>query len=77
MKPVRILLLVLGSFLALLGLGLGIATAGAGWLVGTQRDDDGYFTTSSERFETATYALTTQEVDLGSPGPDELVDRPR
>lgn len=71
MKPVRIVLLVLGSFLALVSLGLGAAAAGLGWVVATQRDDAGYFTTSSERFETATYALTTQEVDLGSPGPDE------
>ena len=69
MRPVRIVLLVLGSFLALLSLGLGIAAAGLGWVVATQRDDAGYFTSDSERFETATYALTTQEVDLEAPGP--------
>jgi hypothetical protein len=36
------------------------------WAHETQRDQDGYFTTSTERFRTGTYALTSDEVDLGS-----------
>ncbi len=49
MKPVRIVLLILGSLLALLSLGIGVAAGGLGWVVATQRDDDCYYTTSSAR----------------------------
>ena len=31
---------------------------------GTQRGDDGYFTTSDERLSTTTYAITSDEIDL-------------
>jgi hypothetical protein len=60
----RILLLIFGSILALLALGL---LAGGGfllWADRTQRDDDGFFTTSAERFATATYALTQEGIEL-------------
>lgn len=30
------------------------------------RDDDGYFTTNSERLESGTYAITTEDIDLGA-----------
>ena len=65
MSAGRILLLVFGSLIALIG--LAIAAAGAVALIayGTQRDDDGYFSTSTERFRTGTYALVSEEVDLG------------
>ena len=49
----RIALLVVGSLLALIGLG---AAAGGGvllWAHETQRDADGYFTTSTERLRSA------------------------
>jgi hypothetical protein len=36
------------------------------WANGTQRDDDGYFTTSTERFETTTPAITSERIALGS-----------
>ena len=49
----RILLLVFGSLLALLGLALAIAGATASSRYGTGRDSDGYFTTSTQRFQTA------------------------
>jgi hypothetical protein len=45
-----------------------IPTAGGGvllWAQATQRDADGYFTTSSERFETTSYAVISDRVDLG------------
>ncbi len=64
MKPTRIILLVLGSIMALIGFGLVAAGSTLGWALGTQRDDDGFFTTADERFETSTYAITSDKVDL-------------
>ena len=64
----RILLLVFGSLLALIGLAVTIAGATALIAYGTDRDDDGYFTTSTERFQTVGRALVSEDVDLGSEG---------
>ena len=64
MRPQKVVLLVLGSIAALLGLAL---TAAGGVVVGihaTQRDGDGYYTSSTERFETPTYALTSEDIQL-------------
>ncbi len=71
MKPTRVLLLVLGSLIALVGFGLAGAGASIGWATGTQRDADGFFTTSSERYESAGYAVTSDRIDLGEPGPED------
>lgn len=71
MKPLRITLLVLGSIIAIIGFGLLAAGASLGWAYGTQRDDAGFFTTSNERFETDSFALTSDNIDLGQPGPDD------
>ena len=68
MSAGRIVLLVLGSLLALIGLGLAAGGGVLVWANGTQRDADGYFTTSTERFRTATFALTSDQVDLGAEG---------
>jgi hypothetical protein len=68
MSAGRIALIVVGSILALIGLAV---AAGGGvilWAHGTQRDADGFFTTSTERFRTTTFALTSDRVDLGSEG---------
>ena len=64
MRPLRIVLLAVGSLLALVSVGL-LAAGGA--LVGihaTQRDDDGWYRAGPESFRTSTYALTSQEIDL-------------
>lgn len=61
----RVVAMVLTSIGGLIGLALvagGIAILGA---VAFGRDDDGYFTTDNERLESATYAITTGEIDLG------------
>jgi hypothetical protein len=71
MKPFRVVLLVIGSLVALVGFGLLAGGAAIGWATATQRDDAGYFATSTERYETTRYALTSDEVDLGQPGPDD------
>jgi hypothetical protein len=68
MSAKRILLLVFGSLLALLGLAVAIGGATALIAYGVGRDEDGYFTTSTERFQTPRYALVSEEVDLGSEG---------
>ena len=71
MKPRRVILLVLGSIVAVIGCGLLAAGARLGWAYGTQRDDAGFFTTSNERFGTDSFALTSDKIDLGQPGPDD------
>ena len=64
----RILLLVFGSLLALVGLAAAIGGATALIAYGAGRDSDGYFTTSTQRFVTKARALVSEEVDLGSEG---------
>jgi len=65
----RVVLIVLGSIVALLGLVL----AGTGgfllWTDLTQRND-GYLTTPTERFATPTYALTRERLQVDTGGSD-------
>ena len=70
MKPGRIVSLVIGSLLALIGIGLLAGGGILGWALATQRDDAGYFTTSNQRFTTDSYALTSDKINLGDPGPN-------
>jgi hypothetical protein len=76
-KAGRIVLIVIGALLALLGFGL--LAGGAGALVGyaTQRDDDGFFRTDDVRLATPTYAIVSDRIDLDTrPGPaDWLIER--
>lgn len=62
----RIALLVIGSLLALLGLGMAAGGGALLWLHETQRDADGYYTSSAERYASAGYAVSSQEIDLGT-----------
>ena len=76
MKAGRIVMIVIGSLLALMGFGL-LAGGTAGVIAyGTQRTD-GYFRTGEVRLTSATHAITSDRVDLKSePGEsDWLVDR--
>ena len=63
MRPGRIVMLVLGTLSALLGLGL-LAGAGAAGFANYLQRDNGYFTTPSERYATNSYALTTPRLDI-------------
>ena len=74
MSAGRIVLIVVGGLLALIGLGLAAGGGALVWAHGTQRDADGYFTTSTERFSTTTYALTSDRVDLGTEGEHVAAD---
>jgi hypothetical protein len=65
----RIVLVVFGALTALAGLAFTVSGGVLLWAHGTQRDAAGFYTTSTERFATATYALTSR-VDLGR-APDE------
>lgn len=63
MKPGRMVMLVLGTLAALLGLGLLAGAAGVGWLNFQQRDE-GYFTTQAHRFDAASSAITSTGLDI-------------
>jgi hypothetical protein len=73
----RIVLLVVGCIAALLALAF---LSGGGLLVWehtTQRDEDGYYTTRHETFLTEGYALQSDDLDLGTEGPDWLFEEGR
>ena len=67
----RILLLVLGSIATLIAIALLVGGGVLLWANST-RDADGFFTTSSERFSTTTYALASENLDLASDAPGWL-----
>jgi hypothetical protein len=61
-----VVVVVIGSFLALLGV-IGVLAGGALTLAAaTQRDGAGYFHTDTERFSSGTFAITSNDVDLGT-----------
>lgn len=61
----RIALLVIGTLLGILGLGMALGGGALLIINGTQRDADGYFTSSTQRYGSAGYAVTSREIDLG------------
>jgi hypothetical protein len=63
--PGRVLALVIGSLLALVALGLALAGAMVVLAHLTARDSAGFYTSRSERFTTSTYALTSEDIQLG------------
>ena len=76
MKAGRIVVIVVGAILALIGVAL-LAGGGAGMVAYATQRTDGYFQTGTVRLATATYAVTSDRVDLQSePGEDDwLIDR--
>lgn len=67
MKAGRVVMLVIGSLCALVGLGLLAGAGVAGW-VNYQQRDGRYFITPSEQFSGNSYALTTPRLDLTTGG---------
>ena len=68
----------IGGFIGLALLAAGVAILAA---FAFGRDDDGYFNSDRKRLESATYAITTQDIDLGVDevgwAPDELLGNVR
>ena len=60
----RIIAIVIGSVLALVGLGMLLFGAFALVIDQTQRDNDGYLTSGHEQFTTAGVALTSDNIEL-------------
>jgi Domain of unknown function (DUF4389) len=62
----RVIVVVVGSIMALVGLA-GVLGGGAlTWAATTQRDGAGFFHTDTERFSVGTYAITSEDVDFGT-----------
>ena len=57
---------VFGSLGALIGLALLLAGLALVLAQALARDDDGYYTSDTKRLATPTYALTVEDIDLGS-----------
>jgi hypothetical protein len=57
---------VFGSLGALIGLGLLLGGLALVLAQAFARDDDGYYTSDTERLSTPTHALTLEDIDLGS-----------
>jgi hypothetical protein len=67
----RTALVIIGAFLAVLGLG-SLAGGGIATWASDQRDSSGYFTAGPDRLSTDSYALSTISLDVSATGPDAL-----
>ena len=65
MRAGRIVAIVVGCILGVVGLGLLIAGIAATLAYGVARDDDGFFRTDDIRLATPTAAITSDSLDLG------------
>lgn len=67
----RIILTVVGAVIIAVSLAFGAVGGFLTWAYATQRDSEGFFTSGTHSFETATYAITSENIDLGvQPGTD-------
>jgi hypothetical protein len=62
----RVIGLVFASIGGLIGVGLLVAGVAVMAAFAFGRDDDGYFTTDRQRLESATFAISTEDIDLGA-----------
>lgn len=69
-----VVLVVIGVVLTLVAIALVTAGGLLLWAYGTQRDADGFFSTPTRRFETTSYAITTEDIDLSARADDDVVD---
>jgi hypothetical protein len=72
----RVAAIVAGASLALVAFVLLLAGAGLRWVDG-HKDADGFLTTSTERFDTPTYALATDNLDVDRRGSGWVFDHNR
>ena len=62
----RVVTVVVASIVSLLGLALLAAGSALSIAAATHRDDAGFFHTDAKRFSSASYAITSDQVDLGT-----------
>lgn len=74
MRAGRILLIVFGVLIGLVGLGLASGGGTMLWAHATQRDDDGFFTTRSIALTSPGVAVVSDQVDLGTDAGPWAVD---
>jgi len=72
----RILLVVFGSLATLLAIVL-LGAGGTLLWANSQKDADGYFTTAQHRFASHSYAIVSDDLDLGQDGPDWIFEQGR
>ncbi len=60
----KILLLIFGILIVIIGLGFTVAGGGALWANSALTDDDGYLTTKTIRIEQGSYAIVTEPTDI-------------
>jgi hypothetical protein len=77
MSAGRIALLVTGCIAALISLGLLTGGCALAAVHATQRDDDGFYSTRHEPFQSGGYAILSDDLDLGTEGPDWLFEEGR
>jgi Domain of unknown function (DUF4389) len=70
----RIVAIVAGSILALISLGLLAGGIGGIVIDQTQRDADGFLMSPSEEFDTGTYALVSETLDVGAEVPQWVIN---
>jgi hypothetical protein len=70
----RVVLVVLGSIVALVGAGLLAAGIAAVVVDQTQRDDQGFLMSPDESFESAGYAVLSESADVSFSGEERAVD---
>jgi Domain of unknown function (DUF4389) len=66
----RVLLIVFGVLAALVGLGLLAGGGALVWANSSKTDRDGYFTTHSHRFTSASFAIASKDLHVGTNAPD-------
>jgi uncharacterized membrane protein len=64
MRPAKIVAIVIGALLILIGIGLLVPGSLLLWINGAGRDGSGFFMTSTHALSSEGYALTTPDVDL-------------
>ena len=68
--PARVIAMVFASIGGLIGLALLLGGIAVMVAYAVARDDDGYFTSDREQLESATYAISSEEIDLGADADD-------
>lgn len=66
MSAGKVVLGVVGGFLAVVGLAFLVGGAGLLWVFATERNADGYFESPVAEMSTAGYAITSTEMDMGA-----------